>query len=407
MERQQEMKPDKLYIQMLGNFSMEYQGRQIQLGKWLSAKMIHLLLLLIGSRGEGVKREELLRRLYNANDSDLQASNSLRAMIFRLRRSIQESGLPEGEYISSKGGCYYWTNQPLETELDAVSFQELAKAAFGEADPLMRVELLTQTCKAYKGDFMPEMLSSDEWIRKTNWQYRELYLRALRELFDQLKKQRRYEELLEDCDLALERYPSEKWQCKKMECLIALKQYRNAMTYYETIAWESGRSCSAFLSEKLKTQYRKAKQLLQYEKADIAQIQTELGQDEKQKGPVCCEYLEFTDIYRYVMRVFGREKIETKLLLLTLLNADGAEPESSGELERSRSVADYAIRTSISDTDLYTRYGNNQFLVLLSDVERPDRADCGKSIRECYEKTIRNPRIMLKCEECAVKLEER
>lgn len=53
MEGQTEMRPDKIYIQMLGNFSMVYQGKQIQLGKWLSAKMIHLLLLLICSREEG------------------------------------------------------------------------------------------------------------------------------------------------------------------------------------------------------------------------------------------------------------------------------------------------------------------------------------------------------------------
>lgn len=89
VEGQTEMRPDKIYIQMLGNFSMVYQGKQIQLGKWLSAKMIHLLLLLICSREEGVSREELIRRLYDADETDNQASNSLRAMIFRLRRSIQ------------------------------------------------------------------------------------------------------------------------------------------------------------------------------------------------------------------------------------------------------------------------------------------------------------------------------
>ena len=32
---------------MFGSFRMTYQGQQIQLGKWLSAKMIHLLLLLL------------------------------------------------------------------------------------------------------------------------------------------------------------------------------------------------------------------------------------------------------------------------------------------------------------------------------------------------------------------------
>ena len=42
MERQNEIESDKIYVQMFGSFRMTYQGQQIQLGKWLSAKMIHL-----------------------------------------------------------------------------------------------------------------------------------------------------------------------------------------------------------------------------------------------------------------------------------------------------------------------------------------------------------------------------
>ena len=49
---------------------------------------------------------------------------------------------------------------------------------------------------------MPDMVS-DEWVGKTSWRFRELYMRALRELTSQLKSQKRYAELLEDCELVL------------------------------------------------------------------------------------------------------------------------------------------------------------------------------------------------------------
>lgn len=112
MEGQKEMKPDKIYIQMLGNFSMVYQGKQIQLGKWLSAKMIHLLLLLICSREDGVSREELIRRLYDAGETDSQASNSLRAMIFRLR--------PQHSGIGTSGGrIHLYQRGPLHLDQSA------------------------------------------------------------------------------------------------------------------------------------------------------------------------------------------------------------------------------------------------------------------------------------------------
>lgn len=64
------------------------------------------------------------------------------------------------------------------------TFQKLVKAGFEEIDPVHRVELLTAACKTCSGDFMPDMVS-DEWVGKTSWRFRELYMRALRELTSQ------------------------------------------------------------------------------------------------------------------------------------------------------------------------------------------------------------------------------
>ena len=82
------------------------------------------------------------------------------------------------------------------------------KAAFEEVDPKLRADLLKTACRSYHGDFMPDMVS-DEWVGKTSWRYRELYMRSLRELNRQLKKQKRYEELLEECERVLANYPLE------------------------------------------------------------------------------------------------------------------------------------------------------------------------------------------------------
>lgn len=405
VERQNEMKPDKIYIQMFGSFRMTYQGQQIQLGKWLSAKMIHLLLLLICRRGEGVTRAELIQRLYGAEENDSQSSNSLRAMIFRLRRSIQESGLPEGEYISTKGGRYTWNNQLIETELDVETFQELVKAAFDEVDPVRRVELLTAACKTCRGDFMPDMVA-DEWIGKTNWRYRELYMRALRELTDQLKKQKRYEELLQHCELVLKRYPSEEWQRMKLECLNDLKRYREAAAYYEALEQESRQTCSPFLSRELKEQYLKARNMMQYEVVDMEQIQKDLTTGLVQTGATSCDYLEFVDIYQFMMRVFAREGIPSQLLLLTLTGPQGVELESSGTLESARSCLENAIQKTIRRSDLYTRYGSDQFLVLLASTEKRGGVEAQTRILERYNEINRNLQVALLCELCEIKTDE-
>lgn len=109
-----EVMENVIYIQMLGGFSMTYHGQPVLLGKSLSSKMLHLLMLLIYSRGEGIR---LLEQLYGDSDTE-QAANSLRAMIFRLRKSLIAAGLPDGEYISTKGGVYMWTADHVDVELD-------------------------------------------------------------------------------------------------------------------------------------------------------------------------------------------------------------------------------------------------------------------------------------------------
>lgn len=51
-----EVMENVIHIQMLGGFNMTYRGQPVLLGKSLSSKMLHLLMLLIYSRGEGIRR---------------------------------------------------------------------------------------------------------------------------------------------------------------------------------------------------------------------------------------------------------------------------------------------------------------------------------------------------------------
>ena len=122
-----EVMENVIYIQMLGGFSMTYHGQPVLLGKSLSSKMLHLL----------------LEQLYGDRDTE-QAANSLRAMIFRLRKSLIAAGLPDGEYISTKGGVYMWTADHVDVELDVEVFQKQVMAALEEKDPVKAVELLEE-----------------------------------------------------------------------------------------------------------------------------------------------------------------------------------------------------------------------------------------------------------------------
>lgn len=356
-----------IYIQMLGGFSMTWQGQPILLGKSLSSKMLHLLMLLLYSRGEGIRRTRLLEQLYGDSDTD-QAANSLRAMIFRLRKSLIAAGLPDGEYISTKGGIYMWTADHVDVELDVEMFQKQVMAALGEKDPMREVELLKEACAMYKGEFLPMMIA-DDWVSAANWKYQELYFKVLRELARLLKKQSRYDELLPYCEQALSRYPYEEWQLIKLECLTAMKEYQTAVAYYEQIAKESQQEYGISMSQDMIEHYRAIRNMIQYEMNSIEEIQQHMKPDPNVFGATRCDYLTFIDIYRYIVWVLGREDTRAHLVLFTLIDREGEPLESSEQLEEVRQRLESSIIRSVRRSDLYTRYGKNQFLVLVTSTD--------------------------------------
>lgn len=369
-----------LYIQMLGGFNMIYQERPVLLGKSMSGKMLHLLLVLVYSRNEGIRRERLLEQLYGERDVE-QAANSLRAMLYRLRKSLAAAGLPAGEYISTQGGIYRWQAEHIEVELDAEVFQKQAMSALEESDFEKKVLLLEETCRLYRGEFLPIMIG-DNWASAANRKYQELYFRTLHELIRLLKEKNRYQELLPYCEQALLLYPYEEWQIVKLECLMAMKEYKSALEYYEQVAEETHQEYGILPSAEMQQHYRSIRNMIQLEMSNIEDIQTHLKPDSTMSGATRCDYLTFIDIYRYIVWVLEREHSRAYLTLLTLVDRDGMPLEISELLEDVRKTLDKSICSSVRRSDLYTGYGKNQFLVLMTAT---DQAGCEAAVRRIRE----------------------
>lgn len=372
-----------LYIQMLGGFNMTYQGSPVMLGKNLSGKMFHLLLVLVYSRDEGIRRERLLEQLYGDGDIE-QAANSLRAMLYRLRKSLVAAGLPEGEYISTKGGVYRWQAEHIRVDLDVEIFQKQAMAALEEKSPQKKILFLEEACRMYRGEFLPMMIG-DNWVSAANRKYQELYFRILRELARLLKEQGRQHELLPYCEQALTFYPYEEWQIVKLECLTAMKEYKTALKYYEKVVEEAQQEYGILPSEEMQQHYRSIRNMIQFEMSNIEEIQTHLKPDPYVFGATRCDYLTFIDIYRYIVWVLEREHTRAFLTLLTLVDKGGVPLEASELLDDTRETLDKAISSSVRRSDLYTRYGKNQFLVLMTAADQEGCEVAVSRIRERFQ----------------------
>ena len=226
-----------LKVYMMGTAFAECDGRPLPIGAALSGKVLQLFLILLYYHDSGIKREELLHMLYG-NGEYASPSGSLRAAVFRLRKLLDEY-LSPGEYIRTEGGIYRWDDRALKAYVDARDFEDTALCAMETEDG----ERLCRACSLYSGEFLSQM-AGEKWITVVSVRCQELYFKCLRKVSRLLQDKMEYTALLKLINTACELYPYEECQIMKMDCLISMKRFREAMQVYkpallpENVSWK-------------------------------------------------------------------------------------------------------------------------------------------------------------------------
>lgn len=364
MENRDNNKDDNiLMIRLLGGLSITYGGKPMTLAKNITSKMVHLFLMLLYTRDGGIRREELIEALYGDCDKE-QATNSFRGMIFRLRKNLIGAGLPEREYITSKGGVYCWESGDIGICLDVEQFEKAAVRGLEEQDGSAQQRLLEEADELYQGEFLPSMIG-DEWVAVSNRKFQNLYFRCMRRLVEILKSQGNWGRLLPLCEKITAMYPYEEWQLAKLDCLIELKEYKQALSYYDEVVKFYQEEFGLLPSEALKKRLASVRAHVNYDIRSINEIQEHFMEEEEPGGATYCDLTVFTVVYRYMTKVLERIGVSAYLMLYTLTDKDRMPIERADVLEDVRETMFRAVSVSVRRSDLYTRYGKNQFLILL------------------------------------------
>lgn len=352
-----------LKIHMLSGLSLTYEGKPLVLAKSATSKMVHLFLLLLSTRDCGIRREELIETLYGDSDLD-QASNSFRGLVFRLRKNLVAAGLPQGEYITNKAGIYRWESGDIQVYLDVEEFTKAAEQGLLEEDKSEQQRLLEKADELYRGEFLPAMIG-DEWVAVSNRRLQDLYFQCMRKLMELLKQQKSNGKLLRCCEKMADMYPYEEWQLAKLDCLIELKEYKYGLRYYDEVVAFYQDEFGLLPSDELKMRLQSIREHMNYDIQSINEIQERFLEEEEPGGATYCDLSVFTVAYRYMMKVLDRTGMSAYLMLYTLTDKNRMPIEKTEVLEDVRGAMFHSVKMSVRKSDLYTRYGKNQFLILL------------------------------------------
>ncbi len=318
----------------------------------------------------GVARDQVIYKLFH-NEDIADESNSLRAIVFRLRKALLSTGIPNEDYIYVKRGTYR-INPNVSVECDAVRFEELAKEALGAEDAKEQQRLLEEACDIYNGDFLPT-LSGYEWVVTTQVRLKKLYDRCLKQLLEMYSLQKDFDKMYELSHKADRIYPYDGWQNYEMKALIEVGKTKDALKLYEdteTLMFEElGVSVSANMTEqldKLGAQVKNNSDMISEVKKNLDNTKEDI------EGAFYCTYPTFVESYRYIKRVIRRSGQAAWLMLCTITDGKGFALNNSDRLDNLAEELSEAIRVSARGGDMYSRYSNNQFVVLLLDITQED-----------------------------------
>lgn len=317
-ERQtgKEAAPGTIYVHMLGAMEVYYNGKVLNLGISYSGKLIQLFLILIWAGEDGISRGRLQDYLYDRTTTN--ASNALRMLCSRLRRVIQASALPPGDYILTSNGnyCFGGTNLKFETDLGLLEqyFREVQKTGNRE----QKKNLLAKVCGLYQGELLPAM-SGELWVEIMRSSAETMYIGCVRELCALLNEQGSYDQVRELLAAALKRCPMGDWE-------ELLEENRRRIGSAET--W----------------------------------IEILTSREERESGASACSYSEFKARFQATLRRAQHRQFPAMLYCCRLAPSPEREADVPEQEEAWKTLC-AVLETSLRRSDLYT-YCDRQILIL-------------------------------------------
>ena len=350
------------YARLLGGFSFSGDGQEIPIKGNLRSKYLQVLVMLLKAGKEGISKERLMVRIASGTDSRDKMMNNLRQQIFVLRRTMNGLEFPEGQYIVSVKGRYYFSrDQDVMTDTGQIDqlYQVLRSGKCGKEK---RTEILREICNIYSGEFLP-MLSGEEWAAVEGAYYQNIFFECMKELCGLLKEQKNYDEMLELCSKASQLHPYDEWQALEIDCLMAKNRYMDALKVDEKATEVFYEEFGVSPFDSVMAKYRSSQGQLLYASGVLSEIKGEMMKQDTGMGAYYCNYPSFLDVYRLMVRLKERQDLKISLMICTL----DSEEQNEKVTDISRIMEDFQsfISENLRRSDVFTRYSPNQFLILL------------------------------------------
>lgn len=324
------------------------------------------------SRTRIIPQSELIDTLW-PEETISNPVSALKTLVSRIRKSLITHIGDDVRLLISKSGSYA-LNTAYDCIVDSEEFEYLCK----QADNTLlsageRIYLYRRAVQLYKNDFLPK-LSDQLWVISLSAHYREVYIRAVKNLASLLEQEGLFSEMTDLCysAIAIEQY-DEQLHAFLLTALTRQGNINLALAHYERTTDMLYRNLGITPSKELKTTYNMLMKDRKGFERNLGKIQEALAEDSSY-GAFVCEYGVFKEIYKHEARSAVRMGTCAHLGLITAnaVNTDSDDASQLAMLNKKMDQLLDTIRSNLRKGDVVSRYSLLQYVILLLNSNYED-----------------------------------
>ena len=375
-------KKTKIYVQMLGGFSITVGDEKLDLGSNSKANFLKLTEIVLLRGMGGVSKRDLIDGIFG-HKSLLDENNSLNNLLHQARTQLKKAGMPGKKIIDGKRGVYAPENNPdYEYILDVQEFEDVCLKAKSEKKDDKKLYYYQKAFGIYGGELLPEF-ATDYWVILESVRLKRLYDDVVDFLGKHYKEAEDFEALFDLYDKANKIYPDNGWQIEMIDALILRKEYKTAYELYTKCAHYYQDELEVPIPDALRSCYERLSDNVRVVTDDIRQIQANIiRKDEKLKsemgtrkiGAYLCPFTSFIDVYHVLRRNLERRGSSIFMMLCTLVDYEGKPIQNQEKLNARAEILQQSLSEGLRKGDVYTKYSSSQYLILLIGTKREDCA---------------------------------
>lgn len=356
----------KYEIYTFGRFDVVKNDRSLVVEASGSKKLWELYKFMLTNRDRAFTPDDLMDSLWISEEYS-DPKSTLRRQMFRLKEILKEDDCGDcPKTLVLSNGQYRW-NKDVDIYIDAEEFESFAKKgdSLKESSPKEAVKAYLKSIDLYTGDYLSNS-TEQHWVYPVRNQYRRLYLNTVVNAVNILKEFEEYGKIIEVCNRAIKiDIYEESFHINYMEALLNFNQKRQALEHYEYITSFFYKEMGIKPSPEMKEIYKKLlkNQSLVYSETSINEA---FGNGVKAETAYYCKPEIFKSIYELERRRSQRSKEKVGIGVLTVAFD---EKNSISKKELKMKYIKQLLLERLRKGDTFTRWNENQFLVLLQGVD--------------------------------------